>query len=114
MPQGGELRIETENVAFGMNIRNQIADARGGHFVCLTVADTGTGMDQETMSRIFEPFFTTKESHKGTGLGLSVVYGIVKQHEGWITVESQVSQGSTFRIYFPVAEEEVDTLEQES
>jgi two-component system cell cycle sensor histidine kinase/response regulator CckA len=113
MPQGGELKIVTENVAFGMNIRHQIPEARGGHFVCLTVTDTGIGMDPETLSRIFEPFFTTKESHKGTGLGLSVVYGIVKQHEGWITVESQVGHGSTFKIYFPVAEEEVEMMESD-
>jgi two-component system cell cycle sensor histidine kinase/response regulator CckA len=113
MPQGGELKIVTENVAFGMNIRHQIPEARGGHFVCLTVTDTGTGMDQETLSRIFEPFFTTKETHKGTGLGLSVVYGIVKQHEGWIIVESQIGHGSTFKIYFPVAEEEVEMMESD-
>ncbi|MBN1782398.1 response regulator [bacterium] len=113
MPNGGELTIHTKNVAFGIDIRQTVPDARAGHFVNLSVTDTGTGMNTDTLRRIFEPFFTTKESHKGTGLGLSVVYGIVKQHEGWITVDSQVDQGSTFHIFLPVAEEETESVEME-
>jgi CheY-like chemotaxis protein len=76
-------------------------DARPGRFACLTVSDTGCGMPPEIMARIFEPFFTTKEVGKGTGLGLATVFGIVKQHHGWIKVENQVGQGVTFRVFLP-------------
>jgi len=108
MPQGGMLTIKTENVTFGADIRQTMPEARAGHFVCLSVSDTGIGMESETLTRIFEPFFTTKESQKGTGLGLSVVYGIVKQHEGWIVVNSIPDEGTMFQIYFPVSEEEFE------
>jgi CheY-like chemotaxis protein len=76
-------------------------EIRDGKFVCLTFSDTGIGMDTQILGRIFEPFFTTKPAGKGTGLGLSTVFGIVRQHRGWLEVESKPRQGSTFRIYFP-------------
>jgi signal transduction histidine kinase len=99
MPKGGELTINTENVTLDEKHCKRIPEARPGKFVCLSVADTGVGMDEETMQHIFEPFFTTKET--GAGLGLSVAYGIVKQHEGWISVYSEPGQGSMFQVYLP-------------
>ncbi|MBN2105446.1 response regulator [bacterium] len=113
MPQGGALKMMTKNVTFDMDIRQTMPEARAGNFVSFSISDTGIGMDKTTLARIFEPFFTTKEGHKGTGLGLSVVYGIVKQHEGWITVESTPGEGSEFIIYFPVADEEYESEEGE-
>jgi two-component system, NtrC family, sensor kinase len=108
MPNGGELTMGTEVVELSERQQQQDPEARGGKFVCLTVRDTGCGMDAGTLKHIFEPFFTTKEVGKGTGLGLATVYGIVKQHRGWVDVESIVGKGTTFRIYFPVANETVD------
>ncbi len=102
MPRGGTLVIRTYafEVDEGYTLRHP--EARPGYFVCLSVADTGHGMEAETLARIFEPFFTTKEIGQGTGLGLATVYGIVKQHQGWIEVESEVGKGTTFRVLFPV------------
>jgi two-component system cell cycle sensor histidine kinase/response regulator CckA len=101
MPKGGTLLIRTAIVDIDEDYASHHADSSAGHFVCLTLADTGCGMDRATLGRIFEPFFTTKEVGKGTGLGLATVYGIVKQHRGWIEVTSQVSAGTTFKVYFP-------------
>ncbi|HXR06525.1 MAG TPA: response regulator, partial [Candidatus Acidoferrum sp.] len=83
-------------------------EARPGHFVCLSVADTGGGMDNATLSHLFEPFFTTKEIGKGAGLGLATVYGIVKQHQGWIIVESKLGAGSTFTLFLPCVSRPAD------
>jgi signal transduction histidine kinase/CheY-like chemotaxis protein len=101
MPRGGRLSIGTSTVEIDAEYARQRPDSRPGRFLCLTVSDTGTGMDSKTLERIFEPFFSTKEVGKGTGLGLATVYGIVKQHEGWIEVSSQLGVGTTFKVYFP-------------
>jgi signal transduction histidine kinase len=115
MPRGGRLIIGTDPVRISDEYALRNSQARPGDFVCLQVADTGTGMDAATMKRIFEPFFTTKEAGKGTGLGLATVYGIVKQHSGWIEVASQPGEGTTFKIFFPAdtrpPEERTDVLQ---
>ncbi len=103
MPKGGALTIETLPVEIDDPYVESNPQARVGTFVLLRVIDTGCGMDDATLSRIFEPFFTTKEIGKGTGLGLATVYGIVQQHEGWITVSSEVNVGTVFSIHFPAS-----------
>lgn len=105
MPAGGRLTIRTEQMTVDENQRRSQQFIRPGHYVTLSVIDTGTGMDRETQSRIFEPFFTTKEKGKGTGLGLSTVYGIVKQSGGYVMVQSELGRGTTFQIYLPLVEE---------
>ena len=99
------IRILTGNAAIGEEYCRQHPYARRGDFVVLSISDNGSGMDKATQRRIFEPFFTTKKLGRGTGLGLSTVYGIMKQHEGWITLESQTGKGTTFHAYLPRAEE---------
>jgi len=106
MPGGGVLRLETTLfVADAAFVRRQ-PEARLGRHVCLTVSDTGCGIDPAIIKRIFDPFFTTKDVGKGTGLGLSTVYGIVKQHGGWIDVDSRPGAGTAFRVYWPENVEE--------
>ncbi len=101
MPEGGRLRIETTEQNVDDAMARLSPDAAPGHYVCLSVKDTGGGIPPEILPRIFEPFFTTKEAGKGTGLGLATVFGIVKQHCGWINVESRIGKGTTFQIFIP-------------
>jgi len=100
MPDGGKLLLRTKTV--DRKSLREYGEAKAERYVCIEVSDTGIGMDEGTQVRVFEPFFTTKES-RGTGLGLAVVYGIVKNHNGFIQVESTPMHGATFRLYFPVA-----------
>jgi CheY-like chemotaxis protein len=106
MPRGGQLVIE---VGLG-EMDDAYVKIHGygepGKYVMITVTDTGTGMDEVTKQKIFEPFYTTKEVGKGTGLGLSIVYGIIKQHKGYINVYSEKDRGTTFRIYLPLIKAE--------
>ena len=107
MPDGGKLTIETSKVELDESYVAQHVGARAGPHVVLTISDNGTGIDRETQERIFEPFFTTKPVGEGTGLGLSTVFGIVKQSGGFIWLYSEKGVGTSFRVYFPVAPEEV-------
>jgi two-component system cell cycle sensor histidine kinase/response regulator CckA len=109
-PAGGLLRIETANVVIEPTTTESGQDIEGGRFAMMSVCDTGMGMTEETQTRIFDPFFTTKDSGEGTGLGLSMVYGIVKQSGGQITVESSVGNGTTIRIYFPLVDEQATVV----
>ena len=103
LPRGGRILLGSGAVSLAESEATRHPDARPGAFICLTVTDNGCGMDARTLSHLFEPFFTTKEVGKGTGLGLASVYGIVKQHQAWIEVKSQVGSGSTFEIFFPAS-----------
>lgn len=110
---GGVLTIGLKEITLDSNTRKMFPKLDAQNYLQLTVSDTGTGMDEETMERIFEPFFTTKSVNKGTGLGLSVVHGIVKSLKGEINVESRQGKGSTFIIYLPVINEEIPESEAE-
>jgi len=112
MPGGGELSIKTESVQLDKEFHRQHGYGMPGRYALLTVTDTGTGMDAETQQKIFEPFFTTKLPGRGTGLGLSIVYGIVKQHGGYVTIFSQRNFGTTFSIYLPLIAEQAAQKEK--
>ncbi len=103
MPNGGELKISTDVVEMDDAFVRALGFGKIGEYVLISFSDTGVGMDEDTRLRIFVPFFTTKEVGKGTGLGLAIVYGVVRQHHGYIDVESETGNGTTFRIYLPIA-----------
>jgi len=105
MPEGGRLVVSSCNVCLDEDYCSQYEDLAAGEYVQISVKDTGTGMDEAVRLRVFEPFFTTKKSGKGTGMGLATVYGIVKQHGGHITCESNPGKGTAFHVYLPVAEQ---------
>jgi two-component system cell cycle sensor histidine kinase/response regulator CckA len=111
MPEGGRLAIETKPVTLDEEFCRVNLGAIPGDYAMLSVSDTGHGMDPETLTHVFEPFYTTKQVGKGTGLGLAMVYGIVKQHGGYITCYSELGQGTTFRIYLPILVAEKQQLE---
>lgn len=103
MPRGGKLTMATEKVVIGDKEKHKIPYSRTGDFACLSVIDTGVGMERKSIRKIFDPFYTTKRT--GTGLGLSVVHGIINKLKGWINVESMPGEGTTFKIYLPLSDE---------
>ncbi|MGB9203335.1 MAG: PAS domain S-box protein [Terriglobales bacterium] len=109
MPEGGKLTVQSSDVTVRPNFREH-RFIQPGRYAVISVSDTGHGMDKETQSRIFEPFFTTKEKGKGTGLGLSTVYGIVKQSNGYVFVQSELGAGTTFYVYLPRVEDATEEL----
>ncbi len=109
MPEGGPVLIRSASVSFSSEDVRRNPAIRAGHFACLSVTDRGCGIAPEIMPRLFEPFFTTKEVGKGTGLGLATVYGIVRQHEGWIEVDSACGRGTTFKVFLPESVRPVET-----
>ncbi len=110
MLEGGKLKIETRNVEFDSEYIKSHREVLFGKYVLLAISDNGTGIDEKTQRHIFEPFFTTKGVGKGTGLGLSTVYGIVKQNNGFLSVDSEIGEGTIFKIYFPRVDEHPDKV----
>jgi CheY-like chemotaxis protein len=110
MPHGGKLTISTELTQLDDGFIRTHGYGKTGGYALITVSDNGMGMKQEEMEKIFEPFYTTKETGKGTGLGLAMVYGIIKQHDGYIIVYSEPGKGTSFRIYLPVARTKSEVL----
>ncbi|UCD78981.1 MAG: response regulator, partial [Desulfobacterales bacterium] len=106
MPEGGILFVQTQYVDLDENFVGAYG-VQPGNFAAISITDTGIGMDEETARRVFDPFYTTKQKDRGTGLGLASAYGIIKNHDGIITVESAKGQGSTFVVYIPVSEKEI-------
>ncbi|BDV43529.1 histidine kinase [Geotalea uraniireducens] len=113
MPDGGTLSIRTGRIVLDESYFGQVERSKPGNYATITVADTGMGMDEETKERVFDPFFTTKEVGKGTGLGLSMVYGIIKQHDGFVTVDSKHGTGTIFTICLPLVAGETSNDQQD-
>ena len=114
MPKGGQLAIDVFPISLGADNLSSHPEGRPGKFICLSVADNGSGIEPDQLRRIFEPFASTKEAGKHAGLGLATVYGIVKQHEGWIEVESEPGNGATFRVYLPASRDKDDDAGKKS
>ncbi len=112
MQNGGTLTIDTINMVLDQNFKDRYPEAVIGNYIQLQISDTGFGMDKETQAHIFEPFFTTKEKGEGTGLGLATVYGIIKQSGGYIYVQSEMTKGTIFNLYFPRVDEPLDYEEK--
>jgi len=110
MPDGGLITVRTAVADIGNNIPNIPARLDAGRYAVLTISDTGCGIPKDIINRIFDPFFTTKEKGKGTGLGLASVYGIVKDHKGYVSVQSEVGKGTSFDVYFPVSGKTVRSI----
>jgi len=114
MPDGGEIIIETDEIQIDESYLDKHKEFKPGKYVLLAISDTGEGMDEDILSKIFDPFFTTKELGKGTGLGLATVYGIVKQHDGYIYAYSEKGKGTTFKIYLPACTKTKEEAESKS
>jgi CheY-like chemotaxis protein len=112
MPNGGRMFISTSLECVERAPTPMDPEPRSGQYLCLSFRDTGSGMDTQILNRIFEPFFTTKPVGKGTGLGLSTVFGIVRQHQGWLEVQSQPNQGTTFRVFLPISRRAPERIER--
>jgi CheY-like chemotaxis protein len=110
MPDGGTLTVSTQGIMIDEEFKTVHGYGHSGKYALITVEDTGHGIAAETQEKIFEPFFTTKEVGKGSGLGLAIVYGIVKQHKGYIDVYSEEGKGTSFKIYLP----SIDFVHEES
>ena len=108
MPEGGTLTIEAQPVTLTEADAERNIDAEVGAYVCIRVQDTGTGMPEDVMNKIFEPFYSTKEEGEGTGLGLSTAYSIIQSHDGFVDVDSEMGEGTRFRVYLPMSEEDVE------
>jgi signal transduction histidine kinase len=111
MSDGGKIVVETEKVILDDNFCDTHFGVKPGPHILLSISDTGHGMSKETLEHVFEPFYTTKEVGKGTGLGLAMVYGIVKNHEGYVMCYSEPNTGTTFKIYLPAMEQDEDKKE---
>lgn len=112
IPNGGSIRLEVSSAELGDDYRETHPWVVEGKYVCVAVSDTGVGMDEQTQARLFEPFFTTKAPGKGTGLGMAMIYGLMKQHRGFVHVYSEIGEGTTIKLYFPAVDDAPHTETQ--